>query len=506
MKTKINYLIQLLLICITNLSIAQNLVVNGSFEQNTGFPNALNQFGLCSGWSNPTWPTQASPDYFHTSGSGDAGAPVNCMGTGIFPQDGEAYAGIITYATSSGCGPSFMFREYIMGALSSAMVPFVPYHISFYVQNATPGLICATSVDDYATNNLGIAFVMGGFTENTLIGCSGFRNITGASPVVYPVSNTVVTSVGGWTLISMDFTPSLAYTNFIIGNFADNAGTLVNPPADPWTNNRAYYYIDNVSISRFDCNKCNCKKDAMMDHFWVDADGNSGVDVHVDGGGQWISKFRITLVNYKPKVDEECLKCDVSEQHKFGTVTGAPDLYHESPIFATYNPNAGPDFSREVTWCFPQPVQFGSQTVSLRLKFPPILNLPCCKNADDFCIRIEFWTNECLACDLLICNNNESEPGHERQPNRITEPSKKPDSGQIKLIPNPASNNFKVVIPKENINGVVQVYDLSGSLLKEFKTSSEEYTVNTKSYPAGTYIVRYKNANTSFEEKLIIKR
>jgi len=448
-----------------------------------------------------------SPDYFHSLGTGAAGVPNNCFGNGIPAQDGDAYAGIITYATTNPawCSP-YIFREYIMGSLTTTLNPGTMYHISFWVRNGDPNdsWLCQSAPDNYYNNNIGVAFVGSGFLENTLVGGCSFRNILTATPI-YPNPNNIIQSPNGWTSISMDYVAAPGITNFIIGNFEDNAGTNVIPnPTD--TPRRAYYFIDNVAILAYDCNKCNCKNEASMDHFWVDTDGNSGVDVHVNGGGQLISKFRITLVNYNPRVDKECLKCDVEEQSKFGTITGGPLLYNQLPILAPYNPYISTDFSREATWCFDHPVHFGQETVSLRLKFPPILNLTCCKNDEDFCMRIEFWTNECLACDMLICNRNTPEPGHERQTIKITGMNKKPDKGQIKLIPNPASNNFKVVIPPENTSGVIQIYDLNGSLLNEFKTSSKEVTVDTKSYPAGTYFVRYKNADTSFEEKLIINR
>lgn len=267
------------------------------------------------------------------------------------------------------------------------------------------------------------------------------------------------------------------------------------------------YGIDCITCTYpCECKKCLCEMDmAQLTDVIVNPDGSSNGILNIGAPFPSVSKFRITLVNYHSNVDPECLKCDVLDQEKFGTLHDAPALYGTSPSYAPYDESIAVPYSHEVTWCFNPNAIFQPQPIPLQFTFPPVDNLPCCKNDVSFCLRVEFWDKDCKACDRLICWEGNSHV----QPKSLLstpEPKKIQETSKLKVIPNPASNNFKIVIDKENLNGTLQVFDLHGSLIKEAIVTSEDYTVSTKSFAEGMYLVRYKTAKGSLEEKVVIKK
>jgi len=74
------YLLSLLTLTLYyNHGVCQNLVPNGDFETYTALPNSSGDWDFCTGWSNVNgnfgaWP-YATPDYFHTSGTGGGNLP-----------------------------------------------------------------------------------------------------------------------------------------------------------------------------------------------------------------------------------------------------------------------------------------------------------------------------------------------------------------------------------------------------------------------------------------------
>jgi len=218
---------------VSGFLFSQNLVLNPSFE-------SINSGSLLCSWyvstaefnaaiNNWTNPTGGSPDIFHTSlattcfcspYSTHSSAP----GTQA-PRTGNSMSALFVYG-NGGCSP---YREYLAGQLSSPMVPGQPYCIEFYVSLADKS--------QYACNNLGVYFTTSA--------------VSGSSMCVYSVTPQVnytgiITDKTNWTLISLTFTPTVAYTNFMIGNFYYDTGTTTSIVGGSVDQTR--YYIDDVDI------------------------------------------------------------------------------------------------------------------------------------------------------------------------------------------------------------------------------------------------------------------
>lgn len=235
-------IVQVLYVC-THLFLAaprceaQNLIPNGSFEDaDTCWPYTgfyyLGDGPL--GW----FSGGESPDYFQIcNGSGsDNGVPLNYVGYQD-PQEGEDYAGVVTYAVTP-----YPTREFLMAQLTSPLIIGQTYYVSFYA-NAAWGGTAAVPYVWLASNNVGALFTVDsrqwefGDPPPQMVNYAHVHH-------PYLIADTV-----GWTLVSGNFVADSAYLYVMIGNHFDNTstdtialGSSLNPPA-------AYLFIDNVCVS-----------------------------------------------------------------------------------------------------------------------------------------------------------------------------------------------------------------------------------------------------------------
>jgi hypothetical protein len=252
--------------------------------------------------------------------------------------------------------------------------------------------------------------------------------------------------------------------------------------------------------------KCWCQCDDInmwLSDFRIDEAGVASVGFHLGNTIYNVDKLRITLINYDHNVPEDCKLCDLVNEEKFGDIWPAPYLYGTAPSYGPYNPNLSADYSREVTWCFENEVpKIDPLFMPLGLRFPPVK--PGCKNNADFCFRVEVFTDGCKQCERLVClsringNLNEQKLGN---PNVISEPE-----GRIKAIPNPARNSFNLQTPEGDAIGDVSIYDTKGTLLKQLHTKSSLTLIDCKGWTPGIYVINYKTATKSYQEKLVIEK
>jgi uncharacterized delta-60 repeat protein len=73
-----------------------------------------------------------------------------------------------------------------------------------------------------------------------------------------------------------------------------------------------------------------------------------------------------------------------------------------------------------------------------------------------------------------------------------------------KILPNPTSNSFKIIGLKGSENQV-QLFDLSGKLLKKFKAVSEGQILELDGISKGTYLIKILSDNQIDSKKLIVK-
>lgn len=242
MAIGVRVLLFLLFYVSTGCASAQNLVINGGFEVFRGpvpcsyIINPAN-FTL-NGWSIPT---KTTPDIYS---SFVEPACATYAGPGSYddvkPFRGLSMVGIFTYGTSPKVGE---WREYVQAELFMPMIPGKKYAVEFWVR------IKPTSPK--ATGNFGVYF------SETEIRTDQFTRLA-MSP---QIEHKPVVSAPRWIQITDTFEAVKPYRYMTIGNFRSDQETA-NAPHNARNahendilyslKNRAYYYIDHVSVTPID--------------------------------------------------------------------------------------------------------------------------------------------------------------------------------------------------------------------------------------------------------------
>lgn len=220
--------------------VAQNLVVNNSFEEVTtpycGWTTIPSQLtGFVNSWNSPTaaypdvYSTAVAPSCWNYMPNSTYSVTADCVLGSQSPRTGEVMAGLYTFGTN---------REYLQVPLTQALTVGQVYRISFWVSRAdNVGM---------ASDRIGVAL------SNGAVNFPGIVTLNNLNLAVE--SETIITESNAWVEITSVFIPNQAYTYLLIGNFKDDASTNTLPQASPTVcqANYAYYYIDDISLTETD--------------------------------------------------------------------------------------------------------------------------------------------------------------------------------------------------------------------------------------------------------------
>lgn len=235
-----------ILVCVLLLghySVAQNLVVNPSFEFRKTCPKYLSNFNTdLEDW---TTPTRGTTDYFNACGE-RMGVPNNFNG---FQKTkfGKGYAGLYVYAPND-------YREYIQAKFVNTLRKGETYKVSFYVSLA--------EASDFAIKDFRLLF------SNQKLHIPTDKNLSKAKLSRLKDKTTYVLQIPSdgfyseskkWTKISLEFEAKGTENYMSIGNFEGNVRTARVKPKNigprPKRNQKgevSYYYLDMVSVESMD--------------------------------------------------------------------------------------------------------------------------------------------------------------------------------------------------------------------------------------------------------------
>ena len=215
---------------------AQNLVLNPSFEDTITCP--IGTWAMqCRYWYSAS---VGSPDYFSEQPDifcSTSYVPQNQVGF-QYARTGIAYVGLGPFVSTT--FPSFANRrEYIGGGLSDTLKHGHEYCVSFYVSVAeefkyvVDGIGLYLSVDsavDY-TINTNLSFV----------------------PQISNLAGNIIYDTLNWVQISGTYIANGGEKYLTIGNFKDNANTMIDSINNsvPQSQYESYLFIDDVSV--IDC-------------------------------------------------------------------------------------------------------------------------------------------------------------------------------------------------------------------------------------------------------------
>ncbi len=258
MKTRIaipqfRYMIVTLALYFGQSLIAQNLVVNPSFEDLLQCPKDYGSFeNDVLFW---TCPTDGSTDYFNTC-SAQMDITENFAGTQK-PYDGEAYAGFYAY------GPKD-YREYIGGEIKETLQKGKKYIISARVS--------LSDNSGYSVNELGFLF------RSKALDLKITRNIpyqliaqNGLSEYVGIIRPKFYNNKNSWIEIKKEYTANGTERYFTFGNFKDNRKTQLHL-TDKDLKKASYYFVDAISIKQAN-ESFNLKEIYVLEGLNYDVDG-----------------------------------------------------------------------------------------------------------------------------------------------------------------------------------------------------------------------------------------
>lgn len=223
---------------INSISVAQNLVVNPSFEEHFRCPNNFSTTSkefVLPGWRSAT---SGTPDYYHRCSWGECDVPFNWAGESN-AHGGFAYTGI--YVWSRPTNKPRSYREYLQGELKTPLKKDKRYHIEFYYKLA--------SYSVYSVDRIGLLLTTQPIEKQD-------DQTIQQIPTLSVIKNEPFIKLG-WDIASMDFTANGGEHYIFIGNFFDNLSTQFTQlesrkGKSPMLSGSAYVYIDDVSITPLD--------------------------------------------------------------------------------------------------------------------------------------------------------------------------------------------------------------------------------------------------------------
>jgi gliding motility-associated-like protein len=220
---------------IRDISWAQNIVGNASFEEYATCPYYYNQGEPlnCIGWASAT---RGTVDYYNSCNTFSIGRPVPYMGVPAndigyqAAYDGNAYTGV--HMGALGERP---YREYLIAHIPPLQVDSV-YAVTIHVSLADSAM--------YAADGMGVWFTTYGSPAPD---CDTI--LVQAAQIDY-TSYGVITETSKWVTLTDTFTADSAYTHFMIGGFKSTAATHIIEvdSTQKLLHGFAYYYIDKVEI------------------------------------------------------------------------------------------------------------------------------------------------------------------------------------------------------------------------------------------------------------------
>lgn len=220
---KLNSLVFLFLFCVSVLHAQVNLVPNPSFEDTVSCPDWISDMSVV-GWTSPT---TASPDYFHSCNSTNAGVPQNVFGYQN-ARTGYGYVGVLLSDFSS-----TDYREYVQCQLILPLEAGKNYEVRFYVSR--------TDSSTKASDNFGAYF------SATPVTSTDNLNLPYV-PQVVSEPNNPITNDTDWVQVVDTFLAAGGEQFLTLGVFTDNVTTNWITVGGGWES-EAHYYIDDVSVT-----------------------------------------------------------------------------------------------------------------------------------------------------------------------------------------------------------------------------------------------------------------
>ncbi|KAA9325946.1 hypothetical protein [Adhaeribacter soli] len=228
-------------------AVGQNLVYNGSFEENSKQSGCCNDYGMiedASGWFRLT----GSADLFNAccQAGNMQNVPKNFSGF-QYPHDGNAYAGLFLLMKDKRY-EDFYYREYIHTKLLQRLQKGIKYKVSFYLSLGE----CSKLFSDH----ISVCFAP---EKKLFMEKVPHHLLKGINVVKYNLNPSIAKDSVNWNKIEIEYEAKGGEEYLVIGSFSDDISkgqfkailkrNLIYPAKDKSESKKyAYYFIDNVSV------------------------------------------------------------------------------------------------------------------------------------------------------------------------------------------------------------------------------------------------------------------
>jgi outer membrane protein OmpA-like peptidoglycan-associated protein len=223
---------------------AQNLVLNGSFEEHQGCPIDFNQSQLTHivSWKQSG---QGTPDYFNSC-SKAVGVPNNVFGKEA-AATGQAYAGFVNYTFNKK-----NYREYLSSELSRPLKPGELVCIEISISSAD---LC-----NFVTDGCGIVLSVDELKQKGMA-CIEMK-ATIENPRLY-----ILDQKDGWVKMGDVYRASGGERFITIGNFKSDKSTKIlhSTGNDKGMGDYSYLYVDDVVVKPVKTKEeCSCENEVLQ--------------------------------------------------------------------------------------------------------------------------------------------------------------------------------------------------------------------------------------------------
>ena len=251
---------------------------------------------------------------------------------------------------------------------------------------------------------------------------------------------------------------------------------------------------------------CVCDTDLKLKKIGhPDALGSQTSTLLINTNGVAVTSICIDIPYYKTLVDLDCIQCDPTQIHTYGTILGGQPI---SGVFGVIADPYGYGSGRKICYTFATPTVVNT-TIQLDLKFPPTLEISCCKNKVDFCFHVTIHTDPCTSCEYTICPKkspvlNSQNLIQDNDDQIINEMIDKKSS--FELSPNPAKTSVQMNVVDDSFrSGEVLFTTSDGRVVLEEKMNYKRKTIDVSHFESGSYFVTLIFNDKKSTELLVIQ-
>lgn len=266
--------------------------------------------------------------------------------------------------------------------------------------------------------------------------------------------------------------------------------------------------LDSLTFDCCDDCICDSKDNKLNATANIPNSGATSAGLSISSDGQPISKLNISLPYYTSLANPDCIKCDPANISSYGKITNLPTIAGVAPTAVGFSS----DGAAEIVYDFSTPTVI-NHSISLDLQFPPTLDLSCCPNSVDYCIKLGMIDKDCKICEKLLClktpasSSSSSSTGSSR--NHILQPkadqigeATAPSDMNLILHPNPTEDLLHVTLPSEN-HATLEVLDINGKVIQTTQVQSKQTKLNVSALSQGVYLIKYVVGGNVITEQFI---